>query len=64
MSDYGGNYHFKSEIQMLQVSELLPSSLFKKMNFVLEDADKVMLTTDEDANDNPSDAYTVARKVH
>ena len=29
------------------------------MNLVVEDVDKVMLTTDEDINDNPSDAYTL-----
>ena len=37
--------------------------LFKKMNLVVEDVDKNMLTTEEDINDNPSDAYTIAKKI-
>ena len=47
---------------MLQVNELLPKNLFKKLNLVVKDVDKVELTTDEDVNDNPSDAYTIAKK--
>ena len=33
------------------------------MNLVVEDVDKNMLMTEENSNDNPSDAYTIAKKI-